>query len=65
VADLEHGVEDLSDTLAEHAERAWRDRFGDDIAAFERDLDGLEPPVDWEQVQETLEARRERTFENR
>jgi hypothetical protein len=65
VADLEHGVEDLSDTLAEHAERAWRDRFGDDIAAFERDLDGLEPPVDWERVQETLEARRERAFGDR
>jgi hypothetical protein len=65
VTALERRVTDLSDTLAEHAEPAWRDRFGDTLVAFERDLDGLEPPVDWERVQETLEARRERAFGDR
>jgi len=65
VADLEGRVEDLHDVLAEYAEPAWRDRFGDDLAAFDRDLDGFEPPVDWERVRETLAARRERAFETR
>jgi chromosome segregation ATPase len=65
VADLEHRVEELADTLAERTEPAWRDRYADDLAALERDLETLEPPVDWEHVQGTLEERRQRAFGNR
>jgi hypothetical protein len=41
------------------------DRFGDALTAFERDLSAFESPVDWERVQESLERRRERTFDDR
>jgi hypothetical protein len=64
VADLERRTGELADTLAERVESAWRDRFDDDLAAFERDLKGFEPPVDWERVQAALEERRERTFDD-
>jgi hypothetical protein len=64
VADLERRTGELADTLAGRAESAWRDRFDDDLAAFERDLKGFEPPVDWERVQAALEERRERTFDD-
>ncbi|WP_336001022.1 hypothetical protein [Halorientalis halophila] len=65
VAALERRAGELADTLAECAEPAWRDRFEDDLEAFERAIDGVEPPVDWERVQETLEEQRERTFAGR
>lgn len=64
VAALERRADELVDTLGERARSAWRDRFGDDIAAFERDLAEFEPPVDWERVQETFDERREITFEH-
>jgi chromosome segregation ATPase len=65
VENLEQRAEELTDTLAEHAEPAWRDQFEDDLAAFQRELNGFEPPVDWERVQATLEQRREQTFASR
>jgi hypothetical protein len=65
VADAERRVATLADTLAERAEPAWRDRFGDALTAFERDLSAFEPPIDWERVQETLERRRERLSDAR
>lgn len=65
VADVERRSEELADALAERAEPAWRDRFETDLAALERDLDGAEPPVDWERVQGALAERRERAFEGR
>jgi archaellum component FlaC len=36
----------------------WRDRFGERLAAFESDLDVFDPPVDWGEVQLTLEEHR-------
>jgi DNA repair exonuclease SbcCD ATPase subunit len=37
------------------ARPAWRERFDDQLAAFENDLDAFDPPVDWAEVQRTLE----------
>jgi len=65
MADLERRAGELTDTLTERAEPAWHDRFENDLAAFERELDGLEPPVDWEHTQEALEEQRAQTFVNR
>jgi chromosome segregation ATPase len=65
VADLESRVGQLTDTLADRAAPAWRERFEADLAAFDRDLAAFEPPADWERVQHTLAERRERTFADR
>lgn len=65
VAALDRRVEELIDSLAERADPAWRDRYGDDIAAFERDLAAIDPPVDWTRVQRTFDDRRETTFDDR
>lgn len=46
------------DRLAELARPAWRDRFGDRIAAFEDALDDFAPPVAWRDVQATLDEHR-------
>lgn len=50
VADLERRTEELAEMLTERAEPTWRDLFDEDLAAFERDLEELEPPIDWELV---------------
>ncbi|WP_324756260.1 hypothetical protein [Haloarcula montana] len=65
VADAERRTRELNDTLADHAEPAWRDRFDDALGAFDAELDGFEPPVDWNRVQETLEERREQSLPGR
>jgi len=65
VVDLEGRIAALADTLADRGEPAWRDRFGADLAAFERELDAFDPPTDWRRVRNTLETRREHTFEDR
>jgi len=65
VADLDRRTEALTDTLADRAEPAWRDRFGADLAAFEREIDEFDPPVDWERVQNALRERRASTFDDR
>jgi len=54
----------LESALESRADRAWRDRFGDDLAAFDRALAGVDPPVDWGAVDRTLaEHRPEATAE--
>jgi hypothetical protein len=65
VSDLERRLGQLTDTLADRAEPAWRERFEADLAAFERDLEAFDPPADWERVQDAFEDRRERTFGDR
>ena len=63
VTDAERRATELTDALAERAEPAWRERFDDDLTAFERDLEGFAPPVDWARIQETLAKRREAAFD--
>ncbi|WP_459193721.1 halo transducer protein [Halosimplex sp. J119] len=65
LADLEARLDDvderragLTDRLDGLATPAWRDRYGDRIDGFERDLDALAPPVEWGAVQRALEERR-------
>lgn len=50
----EEQVTDLNSALGTHATPAWRDRFGDDIAAFDSTLNRFDPPVDWGAVDRTL-----------
>ena len=63
VTNLERRTGELADTLAELAEPAWCARFEEHLAALERDLKGVEPPVDWEHVQGALEEQRKRAFD--
>lgn len=42
--------------LDDCARPAWRDRYGDRLAALESALDAFEPPVDWGDVQAELET---------
>jgi uncharacterized protein YhaN len=65
VDDLSNRLDGLDDDLATvrdrldaAAEPAWRERHGDAIEAFEADLDGVEPPVDWATVQAALNEAR-------
>ncbi|WP_415379259.1 halo transducer protein [Halosimplex sp. TS25] len=59
--DIEARRAALADRLDGLAEPDWRDRFGDRIDGFERDLDGLAPPVEWGAVERALEGRRTET----
>lgn len=63
VAATEREARALVETLSEHGEPAWHDRFGSDLAAFERALSAFAPPVDWDRVRETLEERRAAAFD--
>jgi hypothetical protein len=49
------GVESALDS---RADPAWRDRFGDDVAAFEAALSTFEPPIEWGVVDRTLSEHR-------
>lgn len=50
----------LDDRLSAVANPHWRDRFGAELADLDAALDGMAPPVEWGEVQATLEAHRER-----
>jgi chromosome segregation ATPase len=50
----------LADRLDALAEPAWREDVGDDLAEFDAELAEFEPPVDWGEVQRTLETYRSR-----
>lgn len=63
IEDLDARTNALADDLDDLARPAWHDRFDADIAALDRDLDDLVPPVDWGAVQETLAARRAAAFD--
>ncbi|WP_436925598.1 halo transducer protein [Halosimplex amylolyticum] len=58
LADIEARGVALDDRLDDLATPDWRDRFGDRIDGFERDLDDLAPPVEWRAVERALETRR-------
>jgi len=51
-------VAEVESALDALAEPAWRDRFGDDLAALDGDLAGIDPPVDWGTVDRLLEDHR-------
>jgi len=70
-AELAGGIEDridqadtecdrLADRLDALAEPAWRGSVGDDLDDFDEELESFEPPVDWGEVQRTLETYRSR-----
>jgi hypothetical protein len=58
LADLDDRVAAAGDRLADLARPDWRARFDDRLDAFGSALDGVEPPVDWGEVQATLEEHR-------
>ena len=45
----------VSQRLAEVADPAWRERFGDRIGSFEDELEGVEPPIEWAELEETIQ----------
>jgi len=55
LADRQAGLADDLDALARPA---WTDRFDDRLDDFGTDIADLEPPVDWVEMQTTLEAYR-------
>lgn len=55
IAEIRSRWTDLGDRINAAARPAWRERFADRLAAFESDLDAFSPPVDWGEVQATLQ----------
>jgi len=55
---LRNQWEALDGRLDDAARPAWRERFEDRLSAFEDDLDAFEPPIDWGEVQRTLQEHR-------
>ena len=58
LARTEERVLGLESALESRADESWRDRFGDDIAAFESTLATFDFPVDWGAVDRTLAEHR-------
>ena len=62
VADQVSTVEERQNALVARlddlASTDWRERFADDLGAFEREMTETEPPVDWRELQATLERYR-------
>jgi chromosome segregation ATPase len=52
-------VDEVGERLDELRREAWVERFADERAAFEADLQDADPPVHWEQVQATLVEHRQ------
>ena len=67
VAELATRLAAFDDRIAALGERlddieraSWTERFDEERAAFEADVGDTEPPVDWAEIQETLETHRQR-----
>ncbi|MEF8851696.1 MAG: hypothetical protein V5A44_08235 [Haloarculaceae archaeon] len=58
VATLEDRRATLVSRLDDLALPEWRERFGDRLDAFEREVGDVDPPVDWHELQATLERYR-------
>ncbi|WP_311171491.1 halo transducer protein [Halobellus ordinarius] len=58
---IETRTAEIEAELEARADRAWRDRFGSDLAAFEDALDPFEPPVDWGAVERIAAEHRPET----
>jgi len=54
----------LADRLDALAEAAWRESVGEDLDDFDDELAEFEPPVDWGEVQRTLDTYRSRVGAN-
>ncbi|MFB6073755.1 MAG: halo transducer protein [Haloarculaceae archaeon] len=52
--DLGTRLDAIGDELDDVADPAWRDRYADDVDAFEAELDRFEPPVDWGAIRAAL-----------
>jgi len=70
-ADIEARIDDaaaqcdrLTARLDDLAEPEWRDPVADDLAEFDAELEAFDPPVDWAEVQQTLETYRSRVGAN-
>jgi hypothetical protein len=55
ISEIRDRWDDLEDRIDAAARPAWRERFADRLDSFEADLAAFEPPVDWSEVQETLQ----------
>jgi DNA repair exonuclease SbcCD ATPase subunit len=55
ISEIRERWADLEARIDAAARPAWRDRFADRLDAFEADLAAFEPPVDWGEVQGTLQ----------
>jgi uncharacterized protein YoxC len=58
--DLEERWATVGDRLDDLARSAWHDRFDDRLAAFETALAEFDPPIDWGELQGTLDEHRSR-----
>jgi chromosome segregation ATPase len=56
--DLEERWTAIGDRLDDLGRPAWHERFDDDLDAFETALDAYDPPIDWGELQETLDEHR-------
>lgn len=55
---LDARITSVADRLDALAEPAWREQYGDRLEAFDAAIEEFEPPVDWGEVQATLETHR-------
>lgn len=55
---LQHRHADLGDRLADVGDENWRAQYGEPLNALEGRFEAMEPPVDWNEVQATLEEYR-------
>lgn len=55
ISDIKGRWADLEDRIDAAARPAWHERFADRLDSFEADLAAFEPPVDWGEVQGTLQ----------
>jgi hypothetical protein len=60
IDDLEARWESVGDALDDAARPEWRERFDEDLTAFDSALAVFEPPLDWNAVQATLDDYRSR-----
>jgi archaellum component FlaC len=59
LTEFERRVDDVGDRLSSVARQRWADRFADERAAFEADIEDVSPPIDWGAVQATLTEHRQ------
>lgn len=56
IEEFDEQVADTGDRLDTVGRPTWRDRFGEELASFESELDSFESPVPWDDVRSTLES---------
>ncbi|WP_058365714.1 hypothetical protein [Haloparvum sedimenti] len=58
IDDLAARHETAGNRLADRADPAWTERFDDRLTAVERALGGMEPPIDWADVEAVVDEHR-------